>query len=506
MTSKIPTRIIISESEETYYTIKVVTGIKEVNSTIEMSALNKILDNKVWTREQFLYDTPKIQDRIYFAGVIQEMIAIIDDHGGDIVQIVYETDEDRTSEIRRLGHRHIVSEKTKQRYYIKEVEPVAELKDEVKPYDNISNDVEHLEKFFKFHTEKIMAGTLKHCDDHLVNLDDVVLFFGFSENSPMVRNFKQSNYYSRLEYYLLNTEDEISGFDKMDVFDDEQYESTKVVLVINTMILEQVLEVIYMSVVSPHFWEKLSLVVCDTNMERESTILLSLCRRHNITHVKKIQYGPWFNFGVCNEYQKCTTHQDDSNNAVISFTNNVYVGNRNFVVFVDSRYANIYRIVSAMELCPDVWTISIIHDIFDDLVKNYYEYKFMPYYQTDQITRLANVMRRGIFHTPLAFYTKFPAIAKMLFEASIFVSCDKEHFKVYIENINKVFNEKIDKTFKLKLEFINTAKTIASERALKVELIKEAIVKHQKKRIIHDITYGKQEKLLVKTLEKIKIR
>ena len=500
-----PTRIVITESEETYYTIKVVTGEKEINSTIEMSALNQILDDKVWTREHYLCDTPNVQDRIYFAGVIQEMISIIDEHDGEIVQIVYETDEDRCGEIQRLGHRHVVSEESKQRYYVKEIDAISEIKDDVQPYDNISNDVEHVEKYFKFHTEKVMAGTLKHCEDHLVNLDDVALFIGFSENSPMLRNFKKSNYYSKMEYHLLNTEDEIAEFDKMDIFGDEDYKSTKVVLVINTMVLKQVMEVIYMSVVSPKFWEKLSLVVCDTNMERESTILLSLCRRHHITHVKKIQYGPWFNFGVCDSYQKCRTHEDNAKNAVISFTNDVYIDNRNYVVFVDSRYANIYRIANAMELCPDVWTISIIHDTFIDFVKNYYEYKFMPYYQTDQITQLANLMRRGIFHTPLAFFTKFPAIAKLLYEASIFVSCDKGHFKGYIDNVTKVFNNKMNTTFEIKVGLINTAKTIASERIKKVELVKEAIHKTQKKKVEHDIVYGKQEKLLLKALEEIKI-
>ena len=505
MTDKVPTRIVITESEETYYTIKVVTGEREINSTIEISALNQILDNKTWTREQYLCDVPNVQDRIYFAGVIQEMINIIDDHGGEITQIVFESDESRYPEIRRLGLRHIVAQESAQRYFIKEIEPVVEIRDEIEPYENISNTVEHVEKFFQFHTEKVMAGPLKHCDDHLVNLDDVVLFIGYAEESLMVRTFKNSNYYSRLEYHCANTREETTEFDKLDIFESDEYETTNVVLVINTMILEDVLDEIYMSEVSDKFWEKVSLVVCDTDMERESTILLSLCRRHHITHVRKIQYGPWFNFGVTDAYQQCKTHNDHAKNAVISFTNDVYIDNLNYVVFVDPRYANIYRIANAIELCPDIWTLSIIHDIFDDLVKNYYEYKFMPYYQTDQITQLANLMRRGIFHTPLAFFTKFPAIAKMLYEASIFVSCEKGHFKQYIKNINKVFDDKMKTAFEIKLGLINTAKTIASERSKKVDLVREAIVKQQKKKVEHDIVYGRQEQLLIKALEEIKI-
>jgi hypothetical protein len=500
MSTKVPTRIVITESEETYYCIKVVTGDKVVNSTIEMSAVDKILTDKVWTREQYMFDVPDLKDRIYFTGILQEMMGIIDQYEGEVVQIVYEADPDNFSTIRSLGHIPIMSEPSKMTYFIKEVEPISIIKDESPPYENISNDVEHVEKFFKFHTEKVMAGQLKHCDDFLVNLDDVAIFIGYSEKSQMVREFKKSNFISNLEYFILNDEDQIKDIPKMECFTSDDYQTTKAILVINEMVLDQFLQIKGID------WSQIGLVVCDTNMERESTLLLSHCKRHEIVHVRKIQYGNWYNFGVYNEYQKCHPYDDFSHDAVISFNDDVLVERPIFVVFVDPRYAYIYRIASAMELCKDVWTISVIHDIFDDLVKNYYDYKFMPIFQSDQIIKICNVMKRGIFHTPLAFFTKFPAIAKMLFEASVFVSCDKEHFKTYIKNVHGVFDKKIKHQFNQHLDLINTAKSIASDRKKKIDLVKEAVVKHEKKRVLHDIVYGKQEKLLENALQQLKIK
>lgn len=496
----LPDRIIVTESEETYYTIKVVTGTKQVLSTIEMSAIDKILNDKSWTREQYMYDIPKLDDRIYFAGVLQEMVNIINQYNGEVVQIVYETDDDKIKEILGLGYIHIICEKSKMRYYIKEIEPITVIQDESPKYENISNDAEHVEKFIEFHTQKIMTGQLKHSDDLLVNIDDVVVFLGFSGKSEMVYTFKKNNYISNLEYFVLNTEEEINDMEKMDCFVSEDYKSTNVILVINEMILDQLT-----SLDSDVIWNKVSLVVCDTNMERESTILLSLCKRKHVTHVKKIQYGSWFNFGVFNKYQQCSPMEDNAKNAVITFTEDVWIDKRSFVAFVDPRYANIFRIASAMELSPDVWSISIIHDVFDDVNRNCYEYKFMPYYQSDQIVQLCNVMRKGLFHTPLSVYTKFPAIAKMLFESSIFVSCDKDHFKQYVDNVNEVFVGKIKGSFEKHLDFINTAKKIACDRQKKIDLVKEAYEKSIKKKLNHEIVFGKQEKLLAKTLEKLKI-
>ena len=496
----VPSRIIITESEETYYSIKVVTGDKEVNSTIELSGIDKLLNNKSWTREHFMYDVKKLDDRIYFAGVLQEMVKIIEQYQGEVVQIVYETDPDQIKKVRELGHLHIISEESKMTYYIKEIEPVAILNDEIPQYDNISNSVEHVEKFYEFHTQKVMAAQLKHCDDHLVNLDDVVLFIGFAESSQMVKVFKYYNYISKLEYHILNDEENFKNIPKLDCFNHEDYGTTKMILVVNEMVLDQ-----FLPICENLNWNKISLVVCDTNMERESTLLLSHCKRHEVTHVKKIQYGAWYNFGVLNTYQQCEPHSDNAHNGVITFTDEVFVDRRIYVVFVDSRYANIYRIANALELCKDIWSISMIHDIFDDLVKNYYDYKFMPVYQTDQIVKLCNLMKRGLFHTPLAVFTRFPAIARVMFESSIFVSCDRDHFKKYIANINDVFDQKIKRQFELHVGVINAAKTIASDRKKKIDLVREAQVKSVNKKVLHDIVYNKQEKLLEQTLKQLKI-
>lgn len=469
------TRIVVTETEETYFQVKVVVGDNDIVSNVEMDGVEKVLNNKSFVREQFFCDVRDLEERIKFSEILQEMVRIIDENDGDIIQVVYETDQERFPKLKEMGYDSCRSENSKILYFIKESDGMVLSEEPNKPFDNISNSVEHIEKFFDFHTQKVVQDPWKHSDDHLVNLDDVVYFLGFTEHSLMVRTFKKSNYILNLEHHI------IDSFDEEHFKDILENEHGKIILVVNPFHTELALEIMH------KYTNKVSLCVYETETSRESSYFLSTCSRYKIMHVKRAQHSNIFNFGVVNEYEKCSAHIDNYHNGVISLNDNVWVEEKSFIVFLDPRYSNMVKALSAMEICKDVWTITIIHSMSDFVGSQLYEYKFFPYYQTENLTHLHKLMKMGVNHTPVAFYTTYPAIARLLFDASVFVSCDKDHLIEYVNNCTKVFKDKIHEGSKIHMDKINDAKALAIEMKKKVELVKVAQQKKQKKDILSDI-------------------
>jgi hypothetical protein len=141
-----------------------------------------------------------------------------------------------------------------------------------------------------------------------------------------------------------------------------------------------------------------------------------------------------------------------------------------------------------MELCGDVWSITIIHDINAGYTSNLYEYKFFPVFQTETLTHLHKTMKMGIVHTPISFYTKFPAVARMMFDASIFVSCDKDHLIEYVNKVTDVFKNTISKFFDQRIAHINDAKSLAVDMGKKVMYVKQAQRKNAFKHVMKQIS------------------
>lgn len=490
MKKVLPTRIIVTETEETYYQIKVVVGTKNVVSNMEISGIDKALTDKVWVRENFMYDIPDLGDRIYFSSVLQEMIAIISESEREIVQVVYETDNDKFPELRNLGFKSVISENTKMTFQIKEFERIQHI-DEEDTYENISTDVEHIKKFFDFHTQKITSRQTNVTRTNLVNIDDVVVFVGFGEQSIMVRNFDNSNYILKLDRCIVN---DLEDVDK--IMSNEDYKGAKFIIVVNNNCVTISLDIIR------KYKDHITMCVYNTEDDFESVFLMSLCKRHGILHVKRIEYAGYFNLGVFRPYERCALFMDECKNGVITLSDNVWVENKSYVVFLDKRYANIMKIVDTMETCADVWTISIIHDIENEV--KMYEYAFMPVYASEQVIHLMNMNKRGISHTPIAFYTRFPAIAKILFEGSIFVSCNKEHFMEYVNKVRDVFKSTIDKHSIAAIDRVNRRKTMAYNMWLidnvnlrklmeynkwvKINYVKEAQCRYAHKKIVHQLS------------------
>lgn len=488
MDKVLPTRIVVTETEETYYQIKVVVGEKIVVSNMEVSGIDHALGNKAWVRENFMYDIPKLDDRIYFAGILQEMIQIISDSNRDIIQIVYETETDRYPTIRSMGFTPVMSEKSGISYHVKEYDSINTSDTGEVPmetYENISTDVEHVKNFFEFHTKKITTNQLNKSDDHIVNLDDIVLFLGFNDASSFVHTFNTYNYIMKLDNFIVNNTSEID-----EVISNEEFETCKFILAVNNDHTQDAIEA-----VKKHK-DKFRVVVYDTEDDYESLFLMSICKRHGVLLVKRMQHSHYFNFGVFKKYELCADHADECNNGVITLNDNVWVGDRAFVVFMDPRYADITRVVSAMELCKDVWTITVIHDIVSDTMDKLYEYKFMPVYQSEQIMHVTKIVKSGLTHTPIAFFTRFPAIAKILFESSVFVSCKKDHLLEYIENVTNVFKKSIKDHSIAYISKINDAKSLAFQMVKKMDFVKEAQQRARKKKVVYDINEEKIRELL----------
>lgn len=488
-----PDRIIITETEETYYQIKVVTkGTKTTVNNVEICAVDKILNNKTWTREHFMVHVPKLKDRIYFAGIVQEMTSILHEHEGEIIQIVYETDVEKFTHLKELGHHSVISENSGMTYWIRDLDNIERLDEHSEEtYENISGDVSHIDKHFEFHNDKIAQDPLTNCIDHIVNPNNIVVFLGFSEQGPVVREFNNSNYLMNADSIMSDcTDDVIKSLDDVD-------ENKKVVLVVSPFRVDDAVDVINI------LKDRIKTCVYDTDESYESVVLLSTCKRYKIFHCKKTHHHKYFNLGVVNDYEKC----DDGNphNGVITMNSNVWVGNKNFIIFLDPRYADISMCVSTMELCPTVRTISIIHDISERMTKYLYEYKFLPFYQTNGFTDLHRVVKHGLVHSPVAVYTRFPSIARMLFDAGIFVSCDKKHFLKYVDDCNGVFEKYLDENFIHRLKRVIESTKLASDMKHKIELVKFAFQKYLKKKVVHDIVYKRQEQHMINTLNELMI-
>jgi hypothetical protein len=458
---------------------------------MEISGIDKALTNRVWVREHFLYDIPSLEDRIYFAGILQEMIQIIVDSECSIIQIVYETVQERFQQLRQLGFVSVMSEKSGQTFQILEYDTCSFQKtnstdDSNEPaYENISTDIEHIKKYFEFHTKKVTVNQLNNCVDHLVSINDSVLFLGFTESSPMFRTFVQHNYLMKLDYHFVNN--------IVDIQQIQDVEQDKFILVVNnTMDIAKAIEVI------KEFKAQIKVVVCDTDDDYfDSLMLLSTCKRHRILHVKRMQHSCFFNFGVLKRYELCSSNMDECNNGVVSLNDNVWVSERSYTVFLDPRYADITRVISAMELCNDVWSITVLDDVVKNTMGTLYEYKFMPHFHTEQIMHISKLVKGGNMHTPICFFTTFPAVARILFESSVFVSCEKEHLLQYQKQVSDTFKKAIDDHFKNHLSRINDAKSLAFQMSRKMDFVRQA-QQRQRKRIVMETLTKKFDQIKVK--------
>jgi hypothetical protein len=467
-----PTRIIVTETEETYYQVKVVTGERVSMQNVEISATDKLLNDKVWVREQFMYDTTSMEDRLHFTTVLQEMVSIMVEEAGMVIQVVYETDESRWPDIRALGYTGVNIQASNMSYFIRELVPSApgsNSDDVVALYENISTDIEHIDNFFDFHTKKVTMDPCTFSNEHIVNMDDVVIFINFGKNSETVRTFLQHNVVMGLEHRVYNTEDDI-------VIGTPADKNVKFILVVAPF--SDTTDK-YMDIIDTHH-SRINMVVYDTDVSHESIMMLSTCKRHGIAHVKRIQHSNLFNFGVVNNYEQCCTNRDDTNNGVISLDDSVVVGDRSYIVFLDPRYADMRKYINAMEICTDVWTVTVIHVCSDEITKGMYDYKFLPVYQTDNLSKLHGTVKAGLVHTPVSFYTIYPGIATMLFDGSIFVSCDKRHLLEYVNKVSGIFKKRINDNFITHIDGVNRAKYLTTEMSRKIYYVKYAILQHNR--------------------------
>lgn len=477
------TRIVVTETEETYYQIKVVTSDKVALRNVEMNAIDRMLADKAWVREQFVYDVRDLTERVKYAGVVQEMVSIMYEGDAEILQVVYETDIDKRVELKNLGFTSVEVEESGMDYFLREITPITQLSsDDGEPaYENISTDIEHVHQHMEFHTTKITQDPLLYADEHIVNKDDVVLFLNYGETSQVFRTFLNHNTLLGLEYHLFNTETDSEQIAKV-MEDEELGKNDKFILVTSPFREESE----YITIIDK-YKSKIKMVVHETDYSHASVFLLSTCKKYGIAHTKRIQHGAFFNFGVTSEHEKCSKNVDDAKNGLISLNDDVWVSGRSYAVFLDPRYADIKRFINAMELSPDVWTVTVIQDCNDLLSKGMYDYKFFPVYQTENLTSLHKTMKSGLIHTPIAFYTRFPAIATLLFDASIFVSCEKEHLLEYVNKVTDAFKNKINEQFVRHLSKINSAKVMASDMRKKVVFVKDAIQRRNHDKLVHEI-------------------
>jgi hypothetical protein len=462
----------ITESSETAYVVHVVVNDQSIKKEVEFVDITQFIENKPWVRENFLKDVRKMADRIYFAGVLQEMMSIVVESEGDIVQVVFEADQSRFSNLRETGHVSVVSEESKVGYFIKEVGGARP--NPYVPYEGTSTDVTHIDKFYEFHTNKIVHDQRSATEFLMVDINDIVVFIGFNPHSDVVYNFRQCNYNLQLDHHVLTDGDDIKKIIG---------ESSKIILVANQFSVALCTQVV------SEFPKSIKLCVCDVDESFGSTMLLSACKRHNILHVRKVHRTAFFNFGVTLRFQRCDDHRDDANNGVITMSEDTWIEDRSFIIYMDPRYADIVRCVDIMECADNVWAITIIHVVRDDVCDKLYEYTFKPTYQTKNINHLCNVARAGQIHTVLAVYTKFPNIANRLADSSVFVTCDKEKLLEYNNNVTAIFKARIKGAFVRHINYINNAKAITNQMKKKVELVKDAYQIYAKKcvnKLIHN--------------------
>lgn len=430
--------LVISFTEETTVQFNVRIGDKPpVISNVERCAVRKqVFYNESWIRETLLVDIADFDKRYEMANEISAFTYFLF-HVIGASQLVYSTRDGEYTKAGTASSKILTHEETGKQVLCNFYEDVVVI--DRPPYPSPVTDVEHIEKAFSFHSTKHTVNPLAFSVDNLINKSDMVVFVGDTDHR-VKQTFEKFNSLNNDHCVIRYTDDYEKHVLSLEVEDDEEKTFRCVLVVDNTDFTDVAIEIIEMK------HEKIAAVVFDSaGYDDDGTLeLLSLCRAKNILCVRKIQRHGWFNLGVIDVSEQ-TSECHYSGNGVITMTDDTVVPEYSYVVYIDPRMSQIAKLVIGLEMAAEVWAITLVHDARDDLVANHYDYKFFPVFQTEGFFRLCQMNKKHTIHSVLTVVTPFPAIAAMLFDSGIFVTCDVDVALEYNEKINALFNKEIKK-------------------------------------------------------------